>query len=177
MTSYGSSLTTLIVQNQFLCLFDYPVSAGALFLCQPRRPLAQALAVLRIVKGSFAMDCRPLSFPQLGVVMTRNGLVGNDSVVPESHRPRGPFPAHRQIVCVGQVLAEESQDVVRLLGVELLDAIDEMRVVEERLETGDWVSPDQRMGCDNRGPVRCASSVDGGEIGFLRIFPALVEFS
>ena len=167
---YDFTISTLIVQHQFLCLFDNAVPVRALLVCKPRRPLTQALAVLRVVKGSLAMDSRPLSFPQLCVVMTWNGLVGNDSVIPESNRSRRPFPANRQVVCVGQVLAEKGQDVVRLLGVELLDAIDEMRIVEERLETGYRVSPDQRMGCDDGGSVWCTPSVDGGEVGFLRTF-------
>lgn len=159
-----------MVQRQFL-FFNDPVSVHALLDCEPRSPLAQALAVLRIVKGSLAMDYRPLSFSQLCVIMPWNSLVGNDSVVPESNRPGRPFPANSQIICVGQVLAEEGQDVVRLLGVELLDAIDEMGVIEERLESGDWVCVDQRMGCDNGGSVWCASPIDGGEIGLLRALP------
>lgn len=69
------------------------------------------------------MDGRALPFSQLRVIAARHGPVSNNSVVPECDRARSPFPPSRQIIGVGEVLAEKSENVVRLLGVELLDAL------------------------------------------------------
>lgn len=93
--------------------------------------------------------------------------MGDDSVIPESDRAGRPLPAGGHVVCVGEMLAEKGEDVVRLLGVELLDALEEGWVVEERLEAGYGVCPDQGMGRGDGGSVWCSAAVDGAEIGSL----------
>lgn len=65
------------------------------------------------------------------------------------------------------MLAEEGEDVVRLLGIELLDALEEGWVVEERLEAGYGMCSDQGMGGGDGGSVWCSAAVDGAEIGSL----------
>lgn len=93
--------------------------------------------------------------------------MGDDSVIPESNRAGRPLPASGHVVCVGEMLAEKGEDVVRLLGVELLDALEEGWVVEERLEAGYGVCSDQGMGGGDGGSVWCSAAVDGAEIGSL----------
>lgn len=68
--------------------------------------------------------------------------MGDDSVIPEGDRAGSPLPANGRVVCVGEVLAQQGEDVVGFLGVELLDALEEGWVVEERLEAGDGVCSD-----------------------------------
>lgn len=93
--------------------------------------------------------------------------MGDDSVIPESNGAGRPFPANGGVVCVGEVLAEQGEDVVRFLGVELLDALEKGWVVEERLEAGYGVCSDQGMGGGDGESVWCSAAVDGAEIRSL----------
>ena len=65
-----------------------------------------------------------------------------DSVVPECHTARLPLPADREIVSSVEVLAQEIQDMVRLLILQLGDTCDKAGVVKERLHVCDWVCSD-----------------------------------
>lgn len=168
-----SSTIFLIIQHQILCLVFEPisvhdsVSVHALLLCKSLSPLRQALAVLGVIEWSLAKDGRSLSFSQLRVIAAWNSPVSDNSVVPECDRARSPFPPRRQVICVGEVLAKESEDVVRFLGVELLDTLDEGWVIEETLEAGHWMSSDQRMGSGDGSSVWCSSAVDGSQVSSL----------
>lgn len=103
--------------------------------------------------------------------------MGDDPVIPEGDRAGSPLPAGGHVVCVGEVLAQKGEDVVRLLGVELLDALEEGWVVEERLEAGDGVCPDQGVGCGDGISVWCSATVDGAEIGSLyRLWLVLTNY-
>lgn len=176
-----SATVFLIIQHQVLCLVFEPisihdsVSVHALLLCKSLVPLRQSLAVLGIIEWSLAKDGRAFSFSQLCVIAAWHSPVGNNSIVPECDRARGPFPSRCQVICVGEVLAKEGENVVRLLSVELLDALDEGRVVEERLEARYWMSSHQRMGSGDGGSVWCSSAVDGSQVRSLCL-PMLVRF-
>lgn len=88
------------------------------------------------------MYCRALALPQRNIVSTWESLVHHGPVVPECHRPWGPLPAHCEVVCLEKVLTQEGKNMVRLLTVELLNAVDECRVVVEYFKEG------HRMGAD-----------------------------
>lgn len=77
------------------------------------------------------MYCRALALSQRNIVSTRESLVHHGPVVPECHGPWGPLPAHSKVVCLEEVLAQEGKNVVRLLAVELLNAVDECGIVIE----------------------------------------------
>lgn len=66
-----------------------------------------------------------------------------------SHGDRSLLPAEPdlEIVILGDVLKEVAEEVVRLVLVELVDALGERSVDEEALPACDRVRPDDGVGC------------------------------
>lgn len=64
------------------------------------------------------------------------------SIVPERYSPGCPFPADGQVIRLQEMFAEEREDVMRFLAVELIDSFDECGVVVEDFEVADGVGSD-----------------------------------
>ena len=92
-------------------------------------PLTQAFTLLRIEKRPFSKDCGAFALCQRNIISTWKSLVDHGPFVPECNCTWRPFPPHREVICVKEVFAEEFQDVGGLLAVELLNPINEGRIV------------------------------------------------
>ena len=88
------------------------------------------------------MDSRPRALSQRDIVPTWHSLVDHRTIVPECDRTWCPFPAHTQVVCLEEMFTEKRQNMVRLLPIQFLNAVNEAWIVIEDFESGDWMRTD-----------------------------------